>query len=227
MHQQKFEYPPNRRKLFIGGLSATTTEDQIKTYFSRYADIEKCNIILDKHTGRSRCFGFLILSKKSSVSRILSAKHVLDNKKIDCKPAFPKEKPSKTPGSRKVFVGGLLPETTNAEFADYFSQYGQIDDSIVMKDRGSGKARGFGFVTFAKEQSVEEVMKNYHNHFLRGKWVECKRAVAKEKLCSSVPNVSICESVEAGRVPRKRSGNNDAYVEELCRELIGYILDEE
>ena len=227
MQQHKFEYLINRKKLFIGGFSASTTEEQIKSHFSRFAEIEKCSIILDKHTGRSRCFGFIIVSKKSSISRILSTKHVIDNKKIDCKPAFPKEKIVKFSGSRKVFVGGLMPEITNSEFTTYFSQYGNIEDSIVMKDRGSGKARGFGFVTYEKEQSVEDVMKNYHNHFLRGKWIECKRAVAKEKMSETLQATRLAESAENSPGQRKLSINNEEYTEELCKSLIEFILDEE
>ena len=38
-----------------------------------------------------------------------------------------------------------------------------------MKDKSSGKARGFGFVTFAKEESVDDVIKDYSVHYLRGK----------------------------------------------------------
>jgi RNA recognition motif-containing protein len=96
-----------------------------------------------------------------------------------------------------------------------------------MKDRGSGKARGFGFVTFEKEQSVDNVIKNYQNHVLRGKWIECKRAVAKEKLCNSVPNVSLCESIDNSPSVRKLSTNNEEYTEKLCKSLIDSILDEE
>lgn len=164
------------------------------------------------------------MSKKSSISKILSTKHVIDNKKIEIKPAFPKEKIVRYSGSRKIFVGGLLPEITTSELTAYFSQYGHIEDSIVMKDRASGKARGFGFVTFEKEESAENVMKNYENHFLRGKWIECKRAVAKDKMNL---DSGLNESVQSSPGPRKLSMNNEEYTEELCKSLIEFILDEE
>ena len=119
-----------------------------------------------------------------------------------------------------------MPEITNSEFLEYFERYGKIEDSIVMKDGVSGKARGFGFVTFRKEESVEEVIKDYNNHYLRGKWIECKRAVAKDKLCSSVPSISLRQSVESSP-GRKFSNNNEEYAEELCKSLIEFILDDE
>ena len=39
---------------------------------------------------------------------------------------------------------------TDAEFLDFFEQYGSVIDSVVMIDRNTKRSRGFGFVTFAK-----------------------------------------------------------------------------
>jgi len=48
----------------------------------------------------------------------------------------------------KIFVGGLNHGTTEATFRQYFEQYGELSDSVVMK-KPSGESRGFGFVTYA------------------------------------------------------------------------------
>ena len=96
-----------------------------------------------------------------------------------------------------------------------------------MKDRSSGKARGFGFVTFTKEQALNSVMKNYSNHYLRGKWIECKRAVAKEKIELSHPTEILSHSAQSSPVQRKLSSNNEEYTEELCKSLIEFILDDD
>ena len=39
--------------------------------------------------------------------------------------------------------------------------------------------RGFGFVTYENEESVEEVLCSYNKHMLGGKWVDCKKAKPK------------------------------------------------
>ena len=49
--------------------------------------------------------------------------------------------------TKKIFVGGLPHSTTDNEFRSYFSQFGTITDYQVMRDRGSGRPRGFGFVS--------------------------------------------------------------------------------
>jgi|JI10StandDraft_1071094.scaffolds.fasta_scaffold466295_2 RNA-binding protein Musashi len=51
-----------------------------------------------------------------------------------------------------------------------------------MRDKNSGKARGFGFVTFYKEQSADKVMVEKKIHKMKGKWVDCKRAVPSSEM---------------------------------------------
>ena len=48
-----------------------------------------------------------------------------------------------------------------------------------MFDRNTGKPRGFGFITFSNEQSVDLVLRRKNDHQLKGKWVDCKRATPK------------------------------------------------
>jgi hypothetical protein len=52
--------------------------------------------------------------------------------------------PSKT--ERKIFVGGLSPETTEESLAEYFSQFGAVSDAKVIRD--GEKSKGFAFVQF-------------------------------------------------------------------------------
>ncbi len=45
--------------LFVGNLPNSVTEDELKSEFYEYGDIESLKIITDKETGRSRGYGFL------------------------------------------------------------------------------------------------------------------------------------------------------------------------
>jgi RNA recognition motif-containing protein len=49
-----------------------------------------------------------------------------------------------------------------------------------MYDKYTGIPRGFGFVIFNNNQSVEHVMKMKNSHCIRGKWIDCKPATPKE-----------------------------------------------
>jgi RNA recognition motif-containing protein len=49
----------------------------------------------------------------------------------------------------KLFVGGLPYHTTDQSLRDYFRQFGDIEEAVVITDRQTGKSRGYGFVSFS------------------------------------------------------------------------------
>lgn len=56
-----------------------------------------------------------------------------------------------------------------ASFSKYFGKYGEITDSVIMRDKYSGHPRGFGFVTYADPSVVDKVIQE--THILNGKQV--------------------------------------------------------
>lgn len=47
------------KKLYVGNLSWSTTEDELKNYFASVGEVSSATIISDRDTGRSRGFGFV------------------------------------------------------------------------------------------------------------------------------------------------------------------------
>lgn len=56
--------------------------------------------------------------------------------------------------SNKIFVGGLSWGTDDAGLREAFSAFGDVTDAVVIKDRDTGRSRGFGFVTFASQEEA-------------------------------------------------------------------------
>ncbi|KAI4308578.1 hypothetical protein L6164_031636 [Bauhinia variegata] len=77
----------------------------------------------------------------------------------------------------KIFIGGLAKDTTLDTFVKYFEKYGEITDSVIMKDRHTGRPRGFGFITYADPSVVDQVIQE--DHVINGKQVEIKRTIPK------------------------------------------------
>jgi heterogeneous nuclear ribonucleoprotein A1/A3 len=128
--------------------------------------------------GMSRCFGFLTFKDPSVIDEILKKKHNLDGKDIDPKRAIPREEQEKT---EKIFVGGVKPEVTEEEFKEYFSQFGNVVEATLMSNKDTGRPRGFGFITFDNDQSVEAVLAKQGEIIIKDKPVEVKRALPKSK----------------------------------------------
>ena len=184
-----------KRKLFVGGLAPHTTRESLAEHFSKYGEVQDCVLMMDRVTGRSRCFGFVTMREAESLDQILSQEQTVDGKKVDCKPAVPRDptpsaqsEPPQSFRTKKMFVGGLPPDITEEAFSGFFSQFGSLEDTVVMYDRDTGRPRGFGFITFASEDSVERVLENYESNYISGKWVECKKALPKHMQYGETPN---------------------------------------
>ncbi|KAJ5900348.1 uncharacterized protein N7473_004418 [Penicillium subrubescens] len=57
--------------------------------------------------------------------------------------------------STKLYVGNLHWATNDDSLRNAFSEYGQVLDVTVMRDRETGRSRGFGFVTFLDAQEAD------------------------------------------------------------------------
>ncbi len=62
----------------------------------------------------------------------------------------------------KLFIGGISWETTEEKLRDHFQAYGEVAEVVIMKDRATGRARGFGFVVFADPAVADRVVKEKH-----------------------------------------------------------------
>ncbi|KAF5200828.1 heterogeneous nuclear ribonucleoprotein [Thalictrum thalictroides] len=179
-------------KLFIGGISWDTNEDRLKEYFQSYGDVVEAVIMKDRTTGRARGFGFVVFADPVVAERVVMEKHQIDGRTVEAKKAVPRDdqhilnrsnnSSHGSPGparTKKIFVGGLASTVTESDFKNYFDQFGTITDVVVMYDHNTQRPRGFGFITYDSEDSVEKVLfKTFHE--LNGKMVEVKRAVPKE-----------------------------------------------
>eukprot|EP00300_Choanocystis_sp_HF-7_P021366 c20768_g9_i1.p1 GENE.c20768_g9_i1~~c20768_g9_i1.p1 ORF type:complete len:242 (+),score=57.90 c20768_g9_i1:33-758(+) len=86
----------------------------------------------------------------------------------------------------KLIVLGLSWNTTEETMREYMSSFGDVRDVQVMRDRATGRARGFGFVTFVNPEDVKKVLEQ-KEHSIDGRKVEPKQAVPKFKSPPSKP----------------------------------------
>jgi len=81
------------RKLYIGNLSYTTTEDSLSRAFGQFGTVESAKVIMDRETGRSKGFGFVEMSTDEEAQSAVSGMdgQSLEGRNIKVSEARPQE----------------------------------------------------------------------------------------------------------------------------------------
>lgn len=80
----------------------------------------------------------------------------------------------------KLFVGGLPFSTTEDELRDYFAAHGAVASAIVVKDRDTGRSKGFGFVEFESDDEGKAAEAELNGKELGGRSITVNQARPRE-----------------------------------------------
>ena len=93
------------QKLYVGNLSYTTTEDQIRELFAQVGEVASVSLITDRETGRAKGFGFIEMSTAEQAQEAIKRfnGYSLDERTLTVNEARPREERS---GGGGNFGGG-------------------------------------------------------------------------------------------------------------------------
>ena len=80
-------------KLFVGNLSFNTTENDLSDAFAAHGTVVEANLMMDRMSGRPRCFGFVTMSSADEAQKAIDALngHQLDGRALTVNVARPRE----------------------------------------------------------------------------------------------------------------------------------------
>ena len=60
--------------------------------------------------------------------------------------------------SKKLYVGNLSYQTTEADLTNMFEPYGTVESARIITDRDTGRSKGFGFVEMSEDEAAEKAI---------------------------------------------------------------------
>jgi len=70
-------------KVFVGNLAFSCDDAKLKNDFARFGNVESARVVTDKHTGRSRGYGFVEFSDQASAEASIQG---MNNQQMDGRP---------------------------------------------------------------------------------------------------------------------------------------------
>ena len=182
-------------KIFVGGQSQDTREEDLNTYFSQYGEVTGCIIKYDSNTVISRGFGFVSFNSFEIQNHVLSLTHTIRGKQVDCKEAMTKEEAYMLNldilnSKKKIFVGKILRSLKKSDIVQHFSQFGKIEDvNLIFKK----PKEGFAFIVFDSDEAAEKTL-SCNDHVINDVKLECKLALPRKDVSQSNPSKGSVQS---------------------------------
>lgn len=79
----------------------------------------------------------------------------------------------------KLFIGGLSWTTEDASLRQKFEEFGEVIEAIVVRDRDTGRSRGFGFVHYASEQEADAAISAMDDVDFNGRRIRVAKATER------------------------------------------------
>ncbi|KAJ4979855.1 hypothetical protein NE237_010635 [Protea cynaroides] len=83
--------------------------------------------------------------------------------------------------SAYVFVGGIPFDLTEGDLLAVFAQYGEIVDVNLVRDKGTGKSKGFAFVAYEDQRSTNLAVDNLNGAQILGRIIRVDHVTKYKK----------------------------------------------
>jgi len=81
---------------------------------------------------------------------------------------------------KKLYVGNLTYNVTNADLEQLFSQFGSVQSAQVIQDRDTNRSKGFGFVEMSSDAEARAAIDALHDQEHDGRRLTVNEAKPRE-----------------------------------------------
>ncbi len=83
--------------------------------------------------------------------------------------------------AKKLYVGNLSYNMTEDTLKETFSAAGSVDSAIIIKDKMSGRSKGFGFVEMSTDEEAQKAIEMFNGKELDGRALTVNEARPMEE----------------------------------------------
>ncbi|MDP3992454.1 MAG: RNA-binding protein [Candidatus Pacearchaeota archaeon] len=76
----------------------------------------------------------------------------------------------------KIYVGNLPFSVDDEKLREIFAKFGDVEEATVIKDKYSGRSKGFGFVTFSDDASAKKAIEELNEKEVEGRSLKVNEA---------------------------------------------------
>jgi RNA recognition motif-containing protein len=107
----------------------------------------------------------------------------------------------------KLYVGNLSYDTTEDDLRSLFAEIGTVTSVALIKDRDTGRSKGFAFVEMSSQSEAELAIKNLDGKTLGNREIKVNKArPPKERERSSSSDYNRYGKGSSNKQNRRRSG---------------------
>lgn len=168
-------------RLFVGNLPYTYTSEELAQVFSEAGRVDDAQIIYDKVTNRSRGFAFVTMATAEEAAKAIQ---MFDGALLGGRtarvnyPEVPRGGERRTvtmsgrrrdDGTYKIYAGNLGWGVRADTLRNVFEGRAGLLDARVIFERGTGRSRGFGFVSFSTAEDAQAALESLDGVELEGR----------------------------------------------------------
>src|SRR5690349_14376411 len=83
--------------------------------------------------------------------------------------------------SKKLYVGNLSFQTTEADLTSMFEQHGTVESARIITDRETGRSKGFGFVEMSDDDAANQAIQQLNGREVGGRALTVNEARPMER----------------------------------------------
>lgn len=178
---------PVHRKIFVHGLGWDTKADALIEAFKQYGEIEDCKCVVDKVSGQSKGYGFILFKSRSGARNALKQpQKKIGTRMTACQlasigpvqgnpVAAPAQHFNPENVQRKIYVSNVSADLDPQKLLEFFSRFGEIEEGPLGLDKATGRPKGFTLFVYRSAESAKKALEEPHKTF-EGHILHCHKA---------------------------------------------------